>query len=171
MKTLDLFESSSHLVEDWALIGKLALAAQVEILPTIDLDFLVSFKDFEGLRRLLASLNFEIAVVELPEGKKLLRFWEKKDLVPVDLVEAKYPWEKDILQEALVLEVFGQKVKVARKEDILVLKLAHYRSFKDQTDLEILLRDPSLDHERVEHLARKAGVEEKWKRLKMQGSL
>lgn len=155
------------MVKDWTLVGKLALAPQVEILPTVDLDFLVAFLDFEGLEKRLRFLSFKVAVVDLSGGKRLLRFWKEEDLIPVDLIEAKFPWEHLVIRDSLVLEVFERLVKVARKEDILVI---YYRDFKDRTDLELLLKASDLDEERVEFLAKQAGVLEKWNILKKKRS-
>ncbi|MBX6422323.1 hypothetical protein [Thermosulfurimonas sp. F29] len=48
--------------------------------------------------------------------------------------------------------------------------MIYYRDFKDRTDLELLLKAGDLDEERVEFLAKQAGVLEKWNILKKKRS-
>ena len=156
----------SKTVEDFALIGKLALIPQVaSITSTLDIDFLAIIKNTEEFQKELKTLGFKTGKIKLPNKATLIRFWNKKKRIPVDVFEAKEAWQKKIVKDAFQIRFFNTEIPIARKEGILVLKIAFYRDFKDRDAVRILLEDQTLDRIYFERLLNQAGLTDQFQTI------
>ena len=157
---------ASEAVRDFALIGKLALVPQVaSITSTLDIDFLAILIDPELFEEELKQYGFQVGRVDLPEGGLLIRFWEEDRKIPIDVFNATSQWQEKIIQDALRIKFMNQEVPIARKEGVLVLKIAFFRDFKDRETVRMLLEDPQLDRRYFWQLLTEANLTERFESI------
>jgi hypothetical protein len=149
----------------YALIGGLALAARGAARATVDVDLLtaddrVLQKDFwSGLEPMVRKGDFEDPLAGV------IRFAGEE---PVDVVVAKYKWQRDLVERAEVVPLRGLMVRVPSSADLILLKL-FAGGFRDLNDVRQLLDAGSRD-QLVRDVSGALGelppdMNERWKRV------
>lgn len=168
-----LLEGFSRLKIRYAALGAFAMGALGAERATKDLDFLVHNDDKERLHEFMTALKYER--IHFSENVSQYR----GDVVPVwgyvDFLHAFRPLALDMLDSALTLPVFSEKMtlKVLKPEDVIGLKVqalannARRRS-KDAPDIELLaeIHGGKLDWKRVEKYYNLFGLQEEFRSLK-----
>ena len=125
-----------------AAIGAMALAAHGVARATADIDLLVVDRRVLG-RPIWRSSTERGLEVEIHEGDAddplagVVRI-ERDEELPVELVVGKTDWQREILDRAVPLELFGATVPVAAPADLILLKL-YAGGMQDRTDIASLL--------------------------------
>jgi predicted nucleotidyltransferase len=130
-KVLRFFDSlkSEKLVKDYAIIGGLALSAWIKPRATRDIDLLVSCSGDLGhndLKYLVESRLGKKTVGHTMGKNETIRgmFSFNENLLEADVISAQdFPLAEEAIENAVDIEVLGQKVKIATPEYIIALKL------------------------------------------------
>jgi nucleotidyltransferase AbiEii toxin of type IV toxin-antitoxin system len=125
----------------YMLIGGLALSAWALPRATIDID-LTLWVDAEDLDEVCLRL----CTVYIPRPEKPAEFVRKTRVLPVtttegirlDFLFAAFPFEKTMLDRAVVRPIGSASIRVASREDLILLKLPSPRP-RDQEDVRLLL--------------------------------
>ncbi|MEW5768283.1 MAG: nucleotidyltransferase [bacterium] len=157
----------------YALIGGLAVGGWVTPRATKDIDILLILSEInqevveKGILKLLAEEGFESSF-NIGDIEDEIRFCIKsisKDGIPVDMIIATQKWERDIVEQSLIVEVLkGVSVPVVKPEGLIVLKLKA-GSFQDIADASKLLMEAPYDYKRLLALAKRARVDKRLARL------
>ncbi|MEW6687443.1 MAG: hypothetical protein AB1393_14765 [Candidatus Edwardsbacteria bacterium] len=117
------------LIEDFTLIGALALSSFSEPRATADMDFLVILKEGVtpvGLTEWLRIVRGHNRA-KLCKGKKVNRI---KNLIEIpigntwaDVIVSEGKFEKEVVKNSIRIRIFGLNVKVANPEYQIVMKL------------------------------------------------
>ncbi|MGC8729659.1 MAG: nucleotidyl transferase AbiEii/AbiGii toxin family protein [Elusimicrobiales bacterium] len=144
---------------DYALIGGFALGVFGITRTTIDMDFLVDGEKVDELKKIL-NLKYKIT----NENENVLQFSSKeKSYCSIDFLVAKREISKNILKKAVEISVFEDdlKIKVARKEDIIGLKVQAIKNnpkryIKEIYDIEVVMEryGKKLNWEKIEEYFR-----------------
>ena len=125
----------------YAIIGGLALMQHTRVRATDDVDALVAAPQ-TALPALLEALGRRGFEIELQ--KNVREFFEggltslRYGNTLVDLVRPLIPAFSHVLEKAITVDLFGQKVRVSSAEGLLVMKLMAWRS-QDEADIRDLL--------------------------------
>lgn len=140
-----LFEMTGLLDElhlDYMLIGGLAVGLWEEPRVTLDVDLTiwVEPEEFESRVEMFAK-RLPLRTAKPLETARRLRLLPVRasNGVPVDLLFAAWPIEKQAIGRAVTLKIHGKPVRVAPLDYLLFLKLISER-LKDLEDAEKLLR-------------------------------
>lgn len=137
----------------YALIGGYAMAFYGIIRATVDIDFIVDEKDRDYVKQTLAK-NYRIFY----ESDNVIQFISDDIFGNIDFILAKRDIGRDILKNARFFKATGGKIKikVARLEDIIGLKLQAIKNepkryIKERYDIEMIMEQQGkkLDWERV----------------------
>lgn len=128
----------------YALVGGLAVAVYGGVRATRDIDFLVHPDDAEKADKAMPELGYKRTVPDLSfktTGMTIHRHWKMErgddDVTVVDFLVANDKWMQDLIGRAEREDWRGLTVRVARKEDIVALKMLR-GSHKDLSDIETL---------------------------------
>jgi predicted nucleotidyltransferase len=129
----------------YALTGGFALGALGVVRATLDMDFLVDFKDIKKLKRIMTELGYNPEF----ETENVSQYVSSIDIFgEVDFIHANKPLSLKMIENAIEKEVFDKsiKIRVLRPEDIIALKLQAIkndaeREHKDMFDIESLLEE------------------------------
>ncbi len=160
VKTISFFDilKSEHIIEDYALIGGLALSAWVRPRTTRDVDLVVIISK---------KINWSdlISIVETRFHKKISvhkatqrtiikeKFSFMSGHFQADIIGTKdFNLASEAIKHAVVAEVLGKHIKVATPEYLILLKLLPL-SNQDVLDIKMLAK--KADMGKLEHLAQK----------------
>ena len=162
------------LIQDYALIGGMAVAARGFPRATKDLDFLINSDEDFFRKEFAKKLKDEGYNVELYKGqfddplRALIRIFDNHKNPLVDFILIHWKWQETIIDSAEKLSLGNIFVPIAKTEDLVVLKLKA-SSPRDLLDVEELLKIASysgqLDKSRLISLAKSAGVDKKLRQL------
>ena len=164
-------------IKGYSLIGALAVSAHARPRATKDIDFLVSAdKDFffKLFPEILKKKGYSLKVFKGEIGdpvKGLIRIYDKEDKTELaDIIPVLWNWQDEIVENAEKIELLGISIPVARLEDLIVLKLKAGGP-QDILDTEELLKTAKIskkaDFERLNSLAKRAGVSKKLQTLSL----
>lgn len=127
-----------------ALFGGCAVAAWATPRATADVNVLVIAESPEAITAHAASLGFITNANELAplSAADMTRFRIPEHLtgrVRMDVVIARAPFHRRVVERSVPVEVFGQTLHVATAEDLIVLKLLAGRP-RDLADVDELVR-------------------------------
>lgn len=146
------------IIEDYTLIGGLALSAWIRPRTTRDVDFVIAVArnfTWPDIASVVQSrLQKKIA---LHKGTQRMHIKEKLSFVTgqieVDVISAKdFELAAEAIKKSVTAEVFGQKVKVATPEYLILLKLLPLSS-QDAVDIKALSK--KADMKKLKSLAEK----------------
>lgn len=148
----------------YALIGGLAVLKYGGRTTTVDADVTLA-AGLEGVKNLLREVRQcgwhpDPNEAETAIERGMIRWWIGE--VRVDVVLAQIEFQKRLIRDAKLDDVFGYPIRFARLEDLVLLKLLADRPV-DRRDVEELvdLHGEQLDRRRLRRWARGLGVEEK----------
>lgn len=116
----------------YAIVGGLAVSKWGRPRATLDVDVLAEIRDDAHLSKLLEKLrlmNFKMVAID----RKLLKIL--KHDVPIDLVAAEFPFEHQLISNSVRVKILGIYVKIARPEDLIVMKAIGRRA-QDIADIQ-----------------------------------
>lgn len=166
-KTLgSIFEKFRQNSIDSALIGGFALHFWGYSRATTDLDLLVLGKDRNQLNRSMQELGFKVEL----ETVHVARYQSGKD--QVDFIFSQTFHGSKIIDRACEKELLGIKLRVARAEDIIGLKVQSMvndplRWLREMADIENLLIENgrTLDLKLIEQYFSLFKLEKEWKEI------
>jgi hypothetical protein len=126
----------------YALVGGVAMAFHSEPRFTWDIDILVNQEDLIALEKVLVRCGYFESAEPWTFKNSLLtlhRFAKAmgEDLLIIDVLVGGKARHREIIQNALVAESETSRVRVARKEDLIWMKMIR-NSKQDQADIERL---------------------------------
>ncbi len=133
----------------YAVIGGVAVALQAAPRFTNDVDAVIWIDDSRWAGLLESAARFSIA----PRRPDILEFASRTRVlllshgsgVPIDVSCGALPFEQALIEQATSIEIGPLSVRVARPEDLLVMKAIANRP-RDWADIESLLRQfPDMD--------------------------
>lgn len=133
------------IIEDYALIGGLALSAWIRPRTTRDIDLAVAVSKDMKWKNIVSvietRLHKKIAVMK---GTQRTHIKEKLSFVSgqieVDIISTKgFDLAAEAIKNAVIAEVFGKRVKVAVPEYLILLKLLPLSS-QDAVDIKALVK-------------------------------
>lgn len=147
IKTISFFDELKNegIIEDYAVIGGLALSAWVRPRTTRDVDLIVmvskniTWADLISIikTRLRKRLSVHKATPRMPIQEKL-SFTSGQ--IQVDIIGTRgFDLAADAIKNAVVAEVFGKDIKVATPEYLILLKLLPFGS-QDIIDIKALAK-------------------------------
>ncbi len=149
-------------------MGGLAVSAWTEPRATKDIDFLIKIPEHldEGVKKLKQEIHQKLRcdieeLKTIEEGLWVLRI---KTDVTVDLIISFLKWQDEIIEDSEEIKIFGLKIMVARPEGIIILKLCA-NSPQDIIDAQKLLEVADIDMDKIQSLAKRAGVDKRLGRL------
>ncbi len=159
-KTIAFFDEikKERIIEDYALIGGLALSAWIRPRTTQDVDLVIAvaknFKWSDIASIIETRLQKKIA---LHKGTQQMHIKEKLSFVAgqieVDVISTKgFELAAEAIKKSVAAEVFGKKVKVVTPEYLILLKLLPLSS-QDAVDIKALSK--KTDMRRLRSLAEK----------------
>lgn len=159
-KAITFFDEIKNegIIEDYALIGGLALSAWIRPRTTKDVDLVVvvakNFKWSDIVSIVETRLQKKIA---LHKGTQRMHIKEKLSFVTgqieVDVISTKgFELAAEAIKKSVTAEVFGKKVKVVTPEYLILLKLLPLSS-QDAIDIKALSK--KADMRRLKALAEK----------------
>lgn len=173
IKVLDTFKKNG-LIQGYALIGGMAVAARGFPRATKDIDFLINAEESFFRKELVEQLGAKGYKVKTYKGdfddplRGLIRILDGEESPLIDLFLIYTKWQKDIVDSAQEITLGEVSVPVATAQDLIMLKLKA-GSARDLLDAEELVKVLSvsgrLDKSRLFSLAKKAGVDKKLERL------
>ena len=146
------------IVEDYALIGGLALSAWVRPRTTKDIDLIVAISKKISWPDLVSIIETRLHKrVAVQKGTQRTNIKEKlsfvSGLIEVDVISTKgFDLAAEAVKNAVVTEVFNHSVKVVTPEYLMLLKLLPLSS-QDAVDIRALAR--KADVNKLTSLARK----------------
>ncbi len=173
IKVLDSLKRDG-LIQGYALIGGMAVAARGYLRATKDVDFLIDAdEDFfrtEFTKRLKAKgYSVEVYKGDFTDPLRgMVRILDSNNDPLVDFILIHRKWQEDIINSAEEIPMGEISVSIAKAEDLVVLKLKA-GSPRDLLDVEELIKLISLsgafDRSRLVSLAKRAGVDKKLKQF------
>ena len=145
VKTISFFDELKEegLLEDYALIGGLALSAWVRPRTTKDVDLAVAVSKKITWEDIISIIETRLhKKVAVQKGTRRSNIKEKLSFISgqieVDLISTRgFELASAAVKNAVVAEVFGRKVKVVTPEYIILLKLLPLSS-QDAVDIKTL---------------------------------
>lgn len=145
------------------IIGGVAVIAAGVPRQTIDIDATVSGRTSE-LNVVLKALDKHGIVPRIEDAREFARHSQilllvhVESSVTIELSFAWLPFEEEALEKALVVDIDGLPVRVARPEDLVIYKAAAWRD-RDRSDIErlLVLHLHGIDLERVRSLVEQIG--------------
>lgn len=168
------FDKNEGLIENYALIGGLAIGGWVAPRATRDIDFFISLRKDEPpareeMVRRLRSSGFEGKLYQGDMGDNIRAciktiFTERN--IPLDLLIVTRKWELEIVKASRVVEIFSAvSIPIVPAEGLIVLKL-RAAGMQDIADASKLLTGKEdLNTEMLLKLARRARVDKNLHRL------
>lgn len=169
-KTLNFLDKlkSENFIEDYVLIGGLALSAWIKPRTTKDVDLIVALSPKAKWGTLASNFEerFQRRVV-IEKGSKKTNIKEKISFmlrgIEVDLISTKgFALAEEALRKALRVKVFGKDVKVVSPEYLTLLKLLPL-SEQDSVDIKKLLK--VVNYRKLTSLAKKYFLDDRLKPL------
>jgi predicted nucleotidyltransferase len=123
---LDLVSSVTDRLSSWAVIGAYALAIRGYVRQTVDVDIMTTDRAalhddyWNDLRRAGAEVAVRVGDYDDPLGGVVRIRHGDAD---VDVVIARYSWQKKLLERAETVEVSGVSLRVPPVADLVLLKL------------------------------------------------
>ena len=159
-KTINFFEAlkKEHFIDDYALIGGLALSAWVRPRTTRDIDLVVALSSNADWSDIISAIETRLGKrVAVQKGTRRTNIKEKLSYVEgpleVDVISTRdFSVAVEAIRHAVVAEVFDVKVKVATPEYLIILKLLPL-SEQDALDIKALAKKADMD--RVRSLAKR----------------
>jgi len=154
-------------IDNYALIGGLAISARSKPRATKDVDFLVSTEFEDKFFKEVASLpGFKAELKKGDSGdpiRVLIRLYGKDQTAVADFIISHLNWQQEVIDNATEIELEKEKIPVPQAEDLVVLKLKA-GSPQDLLDAEELLKATAqkpegINFERTNTLAREARVD------------
>lgn len=154
---MDRLRNEGH-VRDYALIGGLALSAWAEPRNTRDVDLVVAAAEgttWQGIATLIESGFRKKTVIR--KGNRRTTIQDKLSFaagqIEIDLIGTRgFALAEEAMDNALVVSIFGRRVKIATPEYLILLKLIPLGA-QDRLDIGTLLR--KADRRKLRSLARK----------------
>jgi Nucleotidyl transferase of unknown function (DUF2204) len=142
------------------IIGGIAVIVRGVPRQTVDVDATV-WAEGTSIERLSATLARHGIVGRIPDA---LEFARKRHVLllrhaatgtPLEVSLAWLPFEREALDHATIEDVAGARVRVARPEDLIVMKAVAWRD-RDRADIErlLVLHGPRMDLDRIRRLVR-----------------
>lgn len=167
-RTVQVLESSGI---DYALVGGLAATVRGRVRSTRDCDVLVTASDTQVDRvktgfRDLGFSHLDRADRHRLEDVQLLRFWfaveESGFSLSVDVQVAESQFHREVVTRASV-EHFGPvKLRVATREDLILLKLLAWRPIDRADAIDLAALNPAvLEAPHLQDWARRLGLEDR----------
>jgi hypothetical protein len=146
-KTIDFFDDikSDGIIDDYALIGGLALSAWVRPRTTKDIDLAVTVSRKIKWSDLVSIIKTRLQKrVAVQKGTQRTHIKEKLSFVSghfeVDIISTEeFYLAAEAIKNAVSAEVFGKRVKVATPEYLILLKLLPL-SEQDAVDIKSLIK-------------------------------
>lgn len=95
----------------------------------------------------------------------LFRFWfpvgDSGFSLSLDLQSGRSPFHQEVLRRAELLDVLGLHVKVATREDLVLLKLAAWRPIDRADAIDLLQFTNGCDDKYLDHWAALLGLEDR----------
>lgn len=150
-KTIAFFDDikNERIIDDYALIGGLALSAWIRPRTTKDVDLVVvvakNFSWSDIVSVIETRLQKKIA---LHKGTQRMNIKEKLSFVTgqieVDVISSKgFELAAEAIKKSVTAEVFGKKVKVVTPEYLILLKLLPL-SHQDAVDIQALSKKANM---------------------------
>ena len=146
----DLQSWLSHERIDYATVGGIAVSLVAQPRFTNDIDAVV-WVESERWRPLLESASRHGFVpriadpIEFATRSRVLLLRHTDTGIGIDLSFAALPFEREMIDEAIPVDIHDVKLRIARPEDLIVMKAVANRA-KDLADIEsILTFHPKLD--------------------------
>ena len=163
---LFLKEQKGHTIENFALIGGLALSAWIEPRATKDIDFLIKIstpldEGVTGFKRAIKD-RFKEDVLEIKDIMNNMWVLRLEMNFRIDFLITLLKWQDDLVDLSEMETVFGIETPVATPEALIVLKLKAW-GLQDRVDIVQLY--PFADKNLLSELAKRARVDRKLKKL------
>lgn len=173
IKALDSFKKDG-LIQGYALVGGMAVAARGFLRATKDVDFLIDADEDFFRTEFTKRLKAKGYLVEVYKGdftdplRGMVRILDSNNEPLVDFILIHRKWQEDIINSAEEVSMGELSVPIAKTEDLVILKLKA-GSPRDLLDVEELIKLISLsdafDGPRLLSLAKRAGVDKNLKEL------
>jgi hypothetical protein len=159
-KTIAFFEGLQEegFIDDYAMIGGLALSAWVRPRTTRDIDLVVAVSRKADWSDIVSLIETRLGKkVATQKGSQRTNIKEKLSYVSgpieVDVISARgFSLAAEAIKQAVLAEVFDKKVKVVTPEYLILLKLLPL-SGQDVLDIKALAKKADMD--RVRSLAKR----------------
>lgn len=161
------------IIDNYALIGGLAISARGKPRATKDVDFLVSTELEDKFCKEVASLpGFEAKLKKGDFGDPihlLIRLYSEDQTAIVDLIVSHLNWQQEIINHATEVELGKERIPIPLAEDLVVLKLKA-GSPQDLLDAGELLnttaqKPEGINYKRLNILAKRAKVDKNLTKL------
>ena len=167
-RTISFFDNIKNegLIEDYALIGGLALSAWIRPRTTQDIDFIVAISGEITWDNIATTIENRLQKkVAIQKGTKRTDIKDKLSFfygqIEVDVISTKgFRLADEAMRNAIVTRVFGMDVKVVTPEYLILLKLLPFGR-QDILDVNALLK--KADKTRLFSLAEKHHLLQKLK--------
>ncbi len=146
-QTINFFNEikKEGLIDDYSLIGGLALSAWVRPRTTQDIDFVVALSGDITWRGIISVIETRLhKKVAVHKGNKSTNIKDKLSFITgsmeVDVISTKgFLLAAEAMKHAVVAEIFGMEVRVVTPEYLILLKLLPL-SEQDVLDIKALLK-------------------------------
>jgi hypothetical protein len=160
VKTISFFDviKSERIIEDYALIGGLALSAWIRPRTTRDVDLIVIISkkiEWSDLISIVETRFYKKISIHKAVPKTTIKenFSFMSGHFQVDIIGTKdFALASEAIKHAVAAEVFGENIKVATPEYLILLKLLPL-SNQDALDIKMLAKKADL--RKLRHLAKK----------------
>jgi len=136
-------------IEDFAIIGGIALARVAQPRATLDIDFVIKLKKL-NLNELALELEATArkgSISDPLEGTISFSIKEKSVNIPIQLIQFPKTWEKIALQGIQITKFDKKEIPFASWKALLLLKL-YAGSFQDLEDAKSILKENK--HSKIE---------------------